>query len=76
MLKRTLCGCATIALLVAAATSPAAAAGSRDLTGVWTNASLTTMQRPAGLTTLEVSAAEAKRIVEARDTIGFTAAEK
>ena len=76
MLKRTLCGCATIALLVAAAANPAAAAGTRDLTGVWTNASLTTMQRPAGLTTLEVSAAEAKRIVEARDTIGFTAAEK
>ena len=75
MLKRTLCGCAAIAMLVAAAGS-ASAADKRDLTGTWTNASQTTLQRPEGITALEVSPAEAKRIVDSRLTVGLTAAEK
>ena len=74
MLKRTLCGCAAIAMLVAAAGS-ASAADKRDLTGTWTNASQTTLQRPEGITALEVSPAEAKRIVDSRLTVGLTAAE-
>jgi hypothetical protein len=76
MFKRRLLGCAAIALLAIAAAGPASASDTRDLTGTWTNASLTTLQRPAGITALEVSPQEAKRIVDARDTIGFTSAEK
>jgi hypothetical protein len=74
MFKQTLFGCAAIALLTAAA-SPAGAAGSRDLTGLWSNGSQTTLQRPAGITALEVSADEAKKIVDSRLTIGYTAEE-
>jgi hypothetical protein len=74
MFKPTFCGCAAIGLL---ALTPVAshAADKRDLTGVWTNASQTTLQRPDGVTQLEVSPEEAKRIVNARLTIGYTAAE-
>jgi hypothetical protein len=74
MLKQTLCGCAAVAIL-AMATTAASAADKRDLTGLWSNQSLTSLQRPAGITALEVSADEAKRIVDGRDTIGFTSAE-
>jgi hypothetical protein len=74
MLKRTLCGCAALALLSTA--SAAGATSNRDLTGVWTNASQTSLQRPAGVTKLEVSPQEAKAIVDARDVIGYTPAEK
>ena len=76
MFKRTLLGCAAIVLLATAAASSASAADKRDLTGVWTNASLTTLQRPDDITALEVSPKEAKQIVDGRLTIGFTAAEK
>ena len=75
MFKTLLCGCAAVALL-AAVSSPASAGDSRDLTGVWTNASQTTLQRPAGVTALEVSADEAKRMVDARQTVGLTSTEK
>jgi hypothetical protein len=75
MLKRTLYACAALAVIAAAA-SPACAADKRDLTGTWTNASQTTLQRPEGITALEVSPAEAKRIVDARLTVGLTSAEK
>jgi hypothetical protein len=75
MFKRTLLGCAALALMAAAA-SQAGAADKRDLTGVWTNASQTSLQRPEGVTALEVSPAEAKRMVDARLTVGLTTAEK
>ena len=75
MSKALLCACASLALLAAAA-GPSRGADKRDLTGTWTNASQTTLQRPAGITALEASPQEAKRIVESRLTIGYTAAEK
>jgi hypothetical protein len=76
MLKLTLCGCAAIFLLAAPTLATAApASGSRDLTGLWSNTSLTTLQRPPGITALEVSPAEAKKIVDSRLTIGYTAEE-
>jgi hypothetical protein len=74
MLKRTLCGSAVIALLATA--GAASAADNRDLTGVWTNQSLTNLERPQGVTQLEVSAAEAKKMADSHVTFGFTAAQK
>src|ERR1700748_364516 len=71
MIKQTLWGCAAVALLAAA--SPAGAAGSRDLTGLWTNESQTGLTRPAGVTKLEVSSEEAKKIVAGmKDGLGYT----
>jgi hypothetical protein len=71
MIRQALWGCAAVALLTAA--SPAGAAGSRDLTGLWTNESQTGLQRPAGITKLEVSPAEAQKIVAAmKDGLGYT----
>ena len=75
MVNRTLFSCAAIACLMTAANS-AAAADKRDLTGIWTNASETTLERPNGITALEVSAAEAKRIAGGRMSVGRTQAEK
>jgi hypothetical protein len=75
MLKRTLCGCAAIVMLAAAGTA-SAADKQHDLSGLWTNASQTTLDRPAGVTALEVSPQEAKAIVDGRDFIGYTPAEK
>jgi hypothetical protein len=75
MVKRALCGCAAFALFMTAA-SAAGAADKRDLTGTWTNASETTLERPDGVTALEVSPAEAKKIVAGRMSVGRTAAEK
>ena len=75
MFKQILYGYTALALLAVVA-SPAAAAGPHDLTGTWTNASQTTLERPAGVTKLEVSAQEAKLILDARDIIGYTPAER
>ena len=75
MTKRTLCGCAAVVLTFSAA-STAGAADKRDLTGTWTNASETTLERPAGVTALEVFAEEAKRIAATRMSVGRTQAEK
>ena len=75
MVKRTLCGCAAIALFMTAA-STAGAADKRDLTGTWTNASETTLERPDGVTALEVSAEEAQKIAATRMSVGRTQAEK
>ena len=75
MIKRTLCGTAAVALLIMVSSS-ANAADKRDLTGTWTNASETTLERPAGVTALEVSPEEAKKIVAGRMSVGRTAAEK
>ena len=72
MLKQALSGCAAAALLMAAGT--AGAADSRDLSGVWTNASHTTLQRPPGVA-LEVSQSEAKKISDSQVIGGRTAAE-
>ena len=70
MSKPILYGCAAVALLTAA--SPAAA-GNRDLTGLWTNQSQTTLQRPDGITKLEVSPEEAKKILAGmKDGLGYT----
>jgi hypothetical protein len=76
MFKRTFLMCAAIFLLTTPDMATAAqASGSRDLTGLWSNTSLTTLQRPAGIAALEVSPAEAKKIVGSRLTIGYTAEE-
>ena len=74
MLKRTLYGCAAIALLAAPTLALAApAAGSRDLTGLWTNETQTNLTRPEGITKLEVSAEEAKKIIAGmKDGLGYT----
>jgi hypothetical protein len=74
MLKRTLFCCAAIALLAAPSLAPAApASGSRDLTGLWTNQSQTPLQRADGITKLEVSADEAKKIIAGmKDGLGYT----
>jgi hypothetical protein len=74
MFKPALCACTTLVLLTAAS-GPASATDQRDLTGTWTNASQTTLQRPDGVTALEVSPEEARRMVNARLTIGYTPAE-
>ena len=74
MIKKIFCGCAAIALCVTA--SSAAAADKRDLTGIWTNASETTLERPDGVAALEVSAEEGRRIVASKMSVGRTAAEK
>ena len=61
-------GAAVLALACAATTAwagpyraPRTVYGAPDLQGVWSNASLTHMQRPTGLTSLAVSPAEASR---------------
>ena len=64
-------GCATVILF--AAPTLASAAGSRDLNGLWTNESQTGLQRPAGVTKLEVSPEEAKKIIAGmKDGLGYT----
>jgi hypothetical protein len=75
MRKQILCGCGSLALLMAVA-GTASAAGPRDLTGLWSNASTTSLQRPAGVTSLEVSPEEARRMNAAHETIGLTPAEQ
>ena len=76
MFKRVLCGCAALSMLVAAGSASAAPDKAHDLTGLWTNASATTLERPDGITALEVSEQEARKIVDGRDFIGYTPAEK
>jgi hypothetical protein len=64
-----------IGLVVALAASPQALGQQRpDLTGTWTNASLTTLNRPPGVGTLVLSRAEADALA-ARITIAGFAAE-
>ena len=75
MHRRALGGCGSLALFMAVA-GTAGAAGQRDLTGLWSNASTTSLQRPAGVTALEVSPEEARRMNEAHETIGLTPAEQ
>jgi hypothetical protein len=72
MLKQALSGCAAAALFMAAGT--AGAADNRDLSGVWSNASHTTLQRPPGVA-LEVSQAEGKKISDSQVIGGRTATE-
>ena len=72
MLKRTLFGCAAL-LAVPTLAAAATAVGSHDLNGLWTNESQTPLQRPAGITSLEVSPAEAQKIVAGmKDGLGYT----
>jgi hypothetical protein len=75
MFRSILCGCAAVALTSAIA-QPANSAEKRDLTGIWTNASKTTLERPNGITELEVTPQQAKAIVDARDVIGYKASER
>ena len=74
MLKHTLLGCTAIFILAAPSLAGAAqASASHDLTGLWTNESQTPLQRPAGITKLEVSPEEAKKIVAGmKDGLGYT----
>jgi hypothetical protein len=62
-----------LALAVATAGSASAqAAGKPDFTGVWTNASLTGLTRPAGVDKLAVSADEARKIVANTSVAGVS----
>ena len=69
-------------LSVAALTLSAAFAASaqvpakRDLTGIWTNASLTPLSRARGVSTLEVSKAEADKIVAGTNVAGIEGGQK
>lgn len=68
--------CVSVAVLAlslsAQAQVPRTAAGHPDLTGVWTNASLTGLTRPAGVTSLVVDEATAKKMVEHPVVAGVT----
>lgn len=73
MRSLSMAGAAIIALSCATATwaaPPLTAGGKPDLTGIWTNASLTPLQRPKMASGLEVSAEEAEKIVAATGTGG------
>jgi len=59
-------------LLIAAA-PPRAADGHPDLTGVWTNASVTKLTRPASMPRLVVSPAEAKALAKANPLVARAA---
>ena len=48
----------------------------RDLTGIWTNASLTPLTRARGVTSLEVSKAEAEKIVAGTNVAGIEGGQK
>lgn len=64
----------TAGLVIAAMASPTAIAQQRtDLTGTWTNASLTTLNRPAGTDKLVLNQAEADAQVEKVNIAGFQA---
>jgi hypothetical protein len=77
MFRRALCQWTAIGCLLAPTVATAGSnSPSRDLTGLWTNQSQTSLTRPEDITQLEVSPEEAKKIVASRLTIGFTAEEK
>lgn len=62
---------AAVSLASAAFAGPPLTKGGKpDLTGIWTNASLTPLQRPAMASGLEVDAQEAEKIVAATGTGG------
>ena len=52
-------------------TCPTAIGQRSDLTGTWTNASLTTLNRPAGVDKLILSKAEADAVVARINIAGF-----
>jgi hypothetical protein len=59
--------------LASSAWAQAAKADIPDLTGTWTNASLTGLQRPANATSLVVDEAEARRIAQGTSLAGIPA---
>lgn len=71
-MRKSVCGAAMIALLMATAapvafaqatyTPPKTSWGVPDLQGYWTNASITKMTRPAGIDTLVISPMQAKKL--------------
>ncbi len=76
MRHRPICAAIAVALTVSIVAIPAALAqsapgytpprtgwGAPDIQGIWSNASLTTMQRPAGASSLVVTEKEAERII-------------
>jgi len=74
MTKRTAFGAASVLILAAALAAPAMAEGPiPDLTGTWTNASLTGLERPANAKSLVVSEAEARSIAQNAPIAGISA---
>ena len=67
--------CMAAAIGAGSAASAQVPAG-RDLTGIWSNASLTPLTRAKGVDNLEVSPEEAARIVKATGVAGIPAEEK
>jgi hypothetical protein len=73
-MRRGFCAaCAALAALMLAATPALAQAEAvpTDLNGVWTNASLTTLSRPAGVSKLVLTPEEAAALVERVSIAGF-----
>lgn len=64
-----------VAISLAASVSVAQGAGIPDLEGVWTNASLTGLTRPAGIEKLVVTPAEAQEIVANTSVAGLPVGE-
>ncbi|HEV2530147.1 hypothetical protein [Phenylobacterium sp.] len=74
-MKRTLALVALAAPLLIAAAPPRSPDGHPDLTGVWTNASVTHLTRPAGMDRLVVSPAEAAVIAKGNPLVRRIAAD-